>query len=251
MTQTVLFQHGLGGGEDQVSQNWPTDTSARRVTIPSQGHDDTPIGTASPFSIQMFAEDAIRALNPTTKIIAGGISMGAAIALYLACHHPEKVAALILVRPAWSFTPAPANMKPIAEIAELLKNHGPSAARTIFEASKTAQNLRNESQDNLTSMLSYLDRTNAVAFADVLHDIATGDPQVSETDVSLLKMPCLIIANDNDAIHPIRRAQELANTISNSDYIEVTPKALSKERHQSEIRAEISKFLSQISERQS
>lgn len=246
--QTVLFQHGLGGGEAQVAQNWPEKTAAKRITIPCRGHDETPIGTDRPFTIPMFAEDAMQALDKTPTFVAAGISMGAAISLYLACRHPQRVRALILVRPAWSFRFAPENMKPVAEIANLLKKHTPFEARRIFTDGQTAKRLTKESPDNLASLMSYTDHANATAFADILHDIAVRDPGINEADLAGIKAPCLVIANDNDSIHPVSCAKELANRIPNSQYIEVTPKSFAREQHQSEIRTAIAEFLIQNSE---
>ncbi|WP_367118867.1 alpha/beta fold hydrolase, partial [Mesorhizobium sp.] len=72
------------------------------------------------------------------RFVAGGISMGAAIVMRLACRHPDRVAGLLLVRPAWIFGSAPANMRPNAEVAGLILDHGPDIARTIFAQSQTA-----------------------------------------------------------------------------------------------------------------
>ncbi|TJW41743.1 MAG: alpha/beta hydrolase, partial [Mesorhizobium sp.] len=76
--------------------------------------------------------------------VAGGISMGAAIALRLACRLPDRVAGLLLVRPAWIFDCAPVNLRPIAEVARLILGHGPDKARAIFAQSETAARLQRE-----------------------------------------------------------------------------------------------------------
>ena len=47
-----------------------------------------------PFSFAMFADDVLAAADQAglDRFVAGGISMGAAIALRLACRHPDRVA---------------------------------------------------------------------------------------------------------------------------------------------------------------
>lgn len=247
MTQIVLFQHGLGGDDAQVAQNWPDGTAARRATVTCRGHGDTPLGPDRPFSIPMFADDALQAVSGHDRFVAAGISMGAAMSLYLACHHPKRVSALILVRPAWEFTASPANMAPIAEIAALLRRLPADEARAAFAASETAARLGQQAPDNLASLLGYADRPNASAFAEVLADIAAGSPGVTRGEVAALDLPTLIVANDHDAIHPTAWAETLAATIAGARFIRVTAKALDRNRHQMEVRAAIAGFLAELS----
>ncbi|WP_292451967.1 alpha/beta fold hydrolase, partial [Mesorhizobium sp.] len=168
----VVFQHGLGGGEAQVAQTCPT--GFRRITLECRGHGGSGFGERRPFSFEMFADDVLAAADRAglDRFVAGGVSMGAGIALRLAHRHPERVAGLILVRPAWTFSPAPRNMQPVAEIAELILFHGPEKARAIFAQSETAARLNREAPDNLASLLGYFARPDAKAFARVLADIA-------------------------------------------------------------------------------
>lgn len=243
MTSTVVFQHGLGGGREQVAQNWPAGTGFEPLTLPCRGHDGMPLGAERPFSIPMFAADVLAAAPGA--FVAAGISMGAAIALHLACHQPARVRALVLVRPAWDFTAAPPNMQPIAEIAELLLHLPAEAAAARFRATATGMRLAVESPDNLASLLGYALRPDARGFAQVLHDIATGSPGVSKAQVQALRLPCLIIGNEADAVHPMACAEVLAETIPHARLIRVAPKAQDRLRHHAEICAAIAAFLSE------
>lgn len=243
MTNTVVFQHGLGGDAAQVAQNWPAGTGFRRITQPCQGHDGTPLGPERPFSIPMFAGDVLA--KAPEDFVAAGISMGAAIALNLACHHPERVRALILIRPAWTFFATPPNMQPIAEIATLLQDLPPDEAGAAFRSSATGQRLAAESPDNLAALLGYTSRPEARAFAQVLLDIATQPPGVSLQQVQALQLPCLIIGNEMDAVHPMSSAETLAMTIPKARLIRVAPKAQDRPRHHAEICAAIAAFLAE------
>ena len=245
MTGIVVFQHGLGGGADQVAQNWPEGTGLRRVTYPCAGHDGAPLGTQRPFSIPLFAEDVLKSTGDSEPFVATGISMGAAIALYLACHHPDRVRSLILIRPAWCFSAAPANMQPIAEMAGLLAHMAPPDAAAAFRAGATGQRLARDCPDNLASILGYADRPDAGEFAQVLRDIAAGHPGVTEAEVAALHLPCLIVGTDDDIIHPLFCAEALARTIPNARFVQVTPKSCARDRHQAEVRAAIAAFLSE------
>lgn len=242
----VLFQHGLGGSEAQVAQVFPDDGNWRRITTECRGHGASTSGTARPFSIAMFAADIIAVADHLglDRFVAGGISMGAAIALHLAKACPDRVAGLVLVRPAWAFERAPENMQPIREVAELIKSHPLREARAIFEASETADRLRSEAPDNLASLQGYFDRPDIIAFADVLADIAADATGVSEADAARIRLPTLVIGNRMDAIHPMQTAESLANAIPEARFIEAPAKATDPAAHSAAVRTAIRHFLS-------
>ncbi|TIS46927.1 MULTISPECIES: alpha/beta fold hydrolase [Mesorhizobium] len=239
----VLFQHGLGGGEAQVAQTFPA--GFRRITLECRGHGGSGLGERRPFSFEMFADDVLAAADQAglDRFVAGGVSMGAAIALRLACLHPRRVAGLILVRPAWTFSPAPPNMQPIAEVAELILDHGTDKGRTIFAQSETAARLYREAPDNLSSLLGYFDRPDAKAFAQVLANIAGDGPGVSERDAAALDIPALVIGNEIDAVHPLSTAYTIAAAIPDAVFAEITPKARDSAKHFGELHEQISSFL--------
>ncbi|TGP68130.1 alpha/beta fold hydrolase, partial [bacterium M00.F.Ca.ET.227.01.1.1] len=85
----------------------------------------------------MFADDVMNAADAAgmERFVAGGISMGAAIALHLAARHPDRVSGLVLVRPAWTFDVAPQNMQPYVEVAELIRRLPLAEARAAFASS--------------------------------------------------------------------------------------------------------------------
>ncbi|MBZ9848138.1 alpha/beta hydrolase [Mesorhizobium sp. CA14] len=239
----VVFQHGLGGGEAQVSQTFPL--GFRRITLECRGHGGSGFGERRPFSFEMFADDVLAAADRAglDRFVAGGVSMGAGIALRLACRHRQRIAGLVLVRPAWTFSPAPQNMQLIAEAAGLILEHGTGKGRAIFAQSESAARLYREAPDNLSSLLGYFDRPDANAFAQVLADIASDGPGVSERDVAALAIPALVVGNAMDAVHPLSSAYALAAAIPNATFAQVTPKAADCKKHFNELHAQIATFL--------
>jgi pimeloyl-ACP methyl ester carboxylesterase len=240
-----LFQHGLGGDRAQVAQAFDDRSPWRRITIECRGHGASAIGTSRPFSIAMFADDVLAAADRlgVDRFVAGGISMGAAIALRLAVNAPSRVLGLVIVRPAWTFSKAPANMAPIREIASLIKSRPLAEARAAFAASPTAERLAKEAPDNLASLTGYFDRPDATAFADVLADIAA-DGGVSRRQAASLLPPTLVIGNREDAVHPLAAARLLADTIPGATFVEVLSKARDKDAHFFAVRSAIANFLS-------
>jgi pimeloyl-ACP methyl ester carboxylesterase len=241
----VVFQHGLGGGEAQVAQAFPAHAGFRRVTLECRGHGTSDLGSSRPFSLSMFADDVVAAADQAglERFVAGGISMGAAIAMHLACRRPDRVAGLMLVRPAWIFDSAPVNLRPIIEVAGLILGHGPDRARAIFTQSKTAARLQREAPDNLASLFGYFNRPDAAPFAQVLADIAGDGPGVSESDAAALGIPTLVIGNTLDAVHPLPAAHTLADVIPGAIFAEIPSKALDSVRHFAELQAQITAFL--------
>ncbi|TRC79600.1 alpha/beta hydrolase [Mesorhizobium sp. WSM4307] len=242
---SVVFQHGLGGDANQVAQNFPDQPSCRRLTVECRAQGGSSAGSKRPFSIAMFADDVLAAADAAglDRFVAGGISMGAATALRLAARHPERVLGLVLVRPAWAFDAAPQNMRPYTEVAELIRRLPLAEARDAFESSATSARFRAEAPDNLASLLGFFARENATVFAEVMQAIANDGPGVTQAAAARLAIPSLVIGSDIDLVHPLATARELAETIPNAAFVEVTPKAADKDRHFAEIRAAIGGFL--------
>ncbi|MGY2994216.1 alpha/beta fold hydrolase [Mesorhizobium sp. URHB0026] len=241
----IVFQHGLGGDAAQVALNFPDSPSRRRLTIECRAQGGSSAGGKRPFSIAMFADDVLAAAAAAgmERFVAGGISMGAAIALHLAAHHPDRVTGLVLVRPAWTFGAAPRNMRPYVEVAELISRLPLDEARDAFASSATATRFRSEAPDNLASLLGFFARDNATVFAEVMQAIANDGPSVTRATATGLAIPTLVIGSGIDLIHPLATARELAETIPGAVFAEVTPKAVDKDRHFTEIRAAIGGFL--------
>ncbi|MBZ9708272.1 alpha/beta hydrolase [Mesorhizobium sp. ESP7-2] len=241
----IVFQHGLGGDAAQVAQNFPDGPSRRRLTIECRAQGGASAGSSRPFSIAMFADDVLAAADAAgmERFVAGGISMGAAIALHLAARHPDRVSGLVLVRPAWAFDAAPGNMQPYVEVAELIDRLPLDEARAAFASSATATRFRREAPDNLASLLGFFARDNATVFAEVMQAIANDGPGVTRAEAASLAMPTLVIGSGVDLVHPLATARELANTIPGAAFAEVTPKATDKNSHFAEIRAAIGGFL--------
>jgi len=241
----VVFQHGLGGDAAQVAQNFPDSPSYRRLTVECRAQGGSGAGGKRPFSIAMFADDVLATADAAglDRFVAGGVSMGAAIALRLAARHPDRVLGLALVRPAWAFDAAPQNMRPYTEVADLIRRLPLAEARDAFASSATSARFRAEAPDNLASLLGFFARENAAIFAEVMQAIANDGPGVTRAQAASLAIPTLVIGSGIDLVHPLATARELAEAIPNAVFAEVTPKATDKDRHFAEIRTAIGGFL--------
>ncbi|MDB5523740.1 MAG: putative hydrolase or acyltransferase of alpha/beta superfamily [Rhizobium sp.] len=240
----VVFQHGLGGDRHQVADSFPDRIACRRITLECRGHGLSGFGPTDRYSIGSFAEDVLAVADSLGlgRFAVGGISMGAAIALRLAVTHPQRISALMLVRPAWITEPAPENMHPFMEAAQLMRAHGRDG-RDIFSRSQTGLRLAAEAPDNLASLLGFFDRDDLPRLADLLEAIALDGPGVSEQQLTALDMPVLVVGHACDLVHPLDHARGLAAMIPDAHFAEITPKAVDKTRYTAELRAATGAFL--------
>jgi pimeloyl-ACP methyl ester carboxylesterase len=235
----VLFQHGLGADQAQCAEAFPRGPGLRRLTL------DCPAHSRRPYSIAGFAADVLAACDArgVHRFVAGGISMGAAIALHLAVRAPNRVIGLALVRPAWLWDAAPVTMRPYAEVAAALRAHGSIAGRAIFAGSATAAYLARAAPDNLASLLGFFDRPDALGLADLLADIACDGPGVTPVQAAALCVPTLVIGQERDEVHPLAVARALAEAIPGAAFAKVTPKGIDKPRHLGDLQAKLGTFL--------
>ncbi len=241
----MLFQHGLCGNAGQAREAFPAETRFRRVTVEMCGHGRSQAGDPGRFSIAQFTDDLIAFIETRldAPVVIGGISMGAALCLRLAVLRPDLVRGLILVRPAWAFAAAPENLIPNIEVGRALQSEIPEETRRQFLAGKTAAQLREAAPDNLASLTGFFERQPTVVTAALLTTISVDGTGVSANQASALGVPCRVIAQARDKVHPLALAQELAASIPGADFVEITPKAVYKAAYARDLRAAIASFL--------
>jgi pimeloyl-ACP methyl ester carboxylesterase len=244
----VVFQHGLCGDAAQTAEAFPDVAGFQRITLECRGHGASEAGDPSAFSIATFSDDLIAFIEAEGlgPCVVGGISMGAAISLRIAATRPDLVRGLVLSRPAWAVEAAPVNMAPNAEVGALISRHEAGKARTLFEQSAMAADLAANAPDNLASLRGFFAREPIDVTAALLSRISADGPGVSEGQASGISVPCLILANRRDAIHPMHLAERLAGLIPRARLVEVVPKADGRARHIAESRAAFGTFLREI-----
>jgi pimeloyl-ACP methyl ester carboxylesterase len=236
----VFFQHGLCGTAAQTQEAFPTDPRFQLNTLECRGHGASEIGPYTDISIKTFANDV--AAHIKQPRIIGGISMGAAISLHLAVHKPHLVKALVLARPAWLIDNAPSNMQPNMDVGQMLKDHPPEIAKEKFLNSPLGQLLKETAPDNLASLLTFFTREPIADTAALLTKISADGPGVTEQQVRAINIPTLIIATEQDYIHPLSHAEALHGLIPNSRLAVITPKGVDKQRYVLEFQSTLLKF---------
>jgi pimeloyl-ACP methyl ester carboxylesterase len=197
------------------------------------------------FSIAAFADDVAAAIAATSRqpVIAGGISMGAAIAMRLACTRPELVKALVIARPAWTFAPAPANMTPNLEVGRILARPPQAGEVEDFLASPTARRLAAEAPDNLASLTGFFRRMPRAVTAELLTRISLDGPGMTEAQLAALDLPTLVIGHEEDVVHPMAHAHALASVIPGARLVEIPPKTRGLAAYQDAFRLALARFI--------
>lgn len=241
----LVFQHGLCGDARQVAEAMAGLAPQRWTCVECPGHGASDLDPDP--SIASFAGH-VAALAETLggPVVLGGISMGAAIATRLAVTRPDLVRALVLVRPAWVIKAAPPNMAPNAEVGALLERLPPDPARKTFAASTTASHLAREAPDNLASLMGFFDRAPQADTARLLTAISADGPGITEADLAALRLPALVCATSEDAIHPAAHAETLARLIPQARLVHLPPKARDKPAHLAALAATMRQFLKEI-----
>jgi pimeloyl-ACP methyl ester carboxylesterase len=241
----VLFLHGLCGDARQTAEVFPRDEAWRRITLEARGHGSSDAGDLTALSIATFAQDAAELIEARgiAPVIAGGISMGAAIAMRLAVTRPELLRGLIVARPAWSTVAAPANMRPNAEVGALLNQMSRDKARQYFMQGETARRLAKEAPDNLASLQGFFSREPQSVTAALLMAISADGPGVTHDQLNAIAIPTLVIGHSDDHVHPLSMAEEISAAIPHARLVRITAKAHNKSRYVSDFQTAMHDFL--------
>ena len=242
----VLWQHGLGADRSQPAEVFPALSHIRRITLECRGHGQSELGDPDRISIASFADDAISLLDHLgiSKAIVGGISLGAAIALRLAAFHSDRVSGLILARPAWIDGPSP-TLAPYKEVARLLQEASVEKGESLFAQSKELHEVSAISPDNAQSLQWFFKRPNHESTILLLAKISQDSPSINEA-FNRITVPTLIIANDQEFVHPIAYARELARAVPQASLQIITSKTISRTAYVEEFRSALTTFLNRL-----
>ena len=241
-----VFQHGLGA---DVSQPFSFFTGGHRgirlLSLDCRAHGQTrPVGPEEKISIASFADDVVAFMDfrKVEKAVVGGISMGAAVALNIALRYPDRVRGLVLQRPAWLDQPLPDNLRVLARIGELIRDHGVEQGKKIFMESPEYAVLQKQSLEAAASNLAQFDHPRAQETVVRLLRIPNDAPCTGRAWKSI-RVPTLVLATRMDPVHPFSFGESLAREIPKANFVEITSKAISITRHPVEARAHIEDFL--------
>jgi pimeloyl-ACP methyl ester carboxylesterase len=253
-----VFQHGIGGDVSQPAGLCRPPKGVRLLCLDARAHGQTqPLGDPSALTFDAFGDDLVAWLDHLglARAIIGGISMGAGVALNVAVRYPERVAGLVLSRPAWLDGPMPPeNVACYATIARLLRpvsaasdpDHALRSAVAEFEASDEYRGLLAHSPDTTQSLRGQLTNERAVAAVARLERLPADRPLAALRDAGAIRVPALVLAHRQDPIHRFAFGEALARAIPRARLVELTPKSIARERHAAEVQHCLEAFLSRF-----
>ena len=246
--QPVLWQHGLGAPLDQPVEVFPQDTGLQRITLMCRGHGASALGDPSRLSIAQLADDALALLDHLgiEQAAVGGISLGAAIALRLASLNAVRVTKLVLARPAWVDAPSIARQHGYRVAARYLDTYGAEEGAERFRASPEFLEVKAASPDNAASLIGFFKRLRPDTTIALLSRIPLDWPGVNRAQIARIRRPALIIGNDQDYVHPLAYARELAGLIPGARLSEITSKTIDRTAYVAEFRDALVGFLPDV-----
>ena len=131
--------------------------------------------------------------------------MGAAIAADLAARATIAIRAMLLVRPAWRWSPNPPNLAPLPVIGRLLHHYPPPQARHLFTDTSEYAAVARTSPAAARALLNHFDDPDAARRWRRLVAIPADAPSAP-----LSAPPTRVLGAGQDPVHPLQIAGVVA-----------------------------------------
>jgi len=248
--QDLLFLHGLAADASQSVQALADLPGYRLIVVDMPGHGRSPLSLARSLDAQVsfkaYTEiaEALLAHLGVQSVVAGGISMGAGIALSLALSRPELVTALLLVRPAWLDRPGQPQLGVIEDIGNWIGCAGAQAAAKRLRNHPVYLKALAQNPNCAASIMGAVGRAQATEAAAVLPAMVADQPFARIAALNKCTVPALVVGNNADPLHPAMIARETSGALANGEYFHAPPKYLEPQAHQAAVLDSIQTFLS-------
>ena len=237
-----LFQHGLGARLEQPQGLLSEIEGVELISMDCPGHGQSPLPAEKRPSFSWYTQ-LLHELSEDLQIektIVGGISMGAGISIRLALTHPEKVKALVLVRPAWLDTPTPENLSILLTAAGYM---GSPTGKDEFQQEEAFIKIKKELPLAAQSVMGVFASSQREEIPLVLQSMVGDAPFQAIEELKQIQVPCLIIGNDDDPLHPFSMAETLSAHISGSQLKKVVSRYIDNAQHKTTLTQIVSTFI--------
>ncbi|MEZ5040160.1 MAG: alpha/beta hydrolase [Saprospiraceae bacterium] len=239
------FQHGLGSNLQQPQALLAGLEKVQLISMDCPGHGEAPLIESTPPSFNHYADQLLALMDElkVEKAIFGGISMGAGISLNVALRYPERVKALVLIRPAWLDQGSPENLAILLEAAPFI---GQKNGLATFEQRPNFKRIQQLLPNAAQSVLGVFAPTQRAEIPLVLENMIKDRPFSDLKALENIHHPCLIIGNEDDPLHPIDMAERIHQCISGSQCVNVISRYVDDAQHGAAVNQLVSKFITDL-----
>ncbi|MBN9492297.1 alpha/beta hydrolase [bacterium] len=249
----VVFGHGLLGRIEDLQRYFegldPLLAQVRLLAYDARGHGESG-GPESPaaYTWETLGRDMSSMIGfaGRERAIVGGVSMGAASAIWLAVERPERVKALVAMMPPPLGFPAmrtPGEQRAITALdflASAVENYG---IETAIEVVKAVPGFGADAGD-ADERAAWLRSQNPLTLKYAIRGLIDATPHDPEC-YSRIKVPTIVFGHEGDDLHPMRAAKLLADRVPGSHLLE-GPTADYWMTHKDEVLRELEGFLARV-----
>lgn len=239
------FQHGLGSNLHQPQGLLAGLENVQLISMDCPGHGEAPLIEGALPSFNHYADQLLALMDElkVEKAIFGGISMGAGIALNVALRFPERVKALVLIRPAWLDQDSPENLAILLEAAPFI---GQEDGLANFEQRPNFKHIQRILPKAAQSVLGVFAPTQRAEIPLVLENMIKDRPFSDLKALEHIQQPCLIIGNGDDPLHPFEMAESIHQRISGSQCVNIMSRYVDEAQHGAAVNQLVSKFITDL-----
>lgn len=241
----LVFLHGLGASRAQAQAAVAAVEGVESLTIDAPAHGGS-AASIVPLNFGAFAHAVVDLLDgfDIGTAIFGGISMGAGISLRIARDFPDRVSALVLVRPAWTNQAARPHLDIVADIGEWVTSHGVGVARKLLSFDERYQLMVECEPLAAASVANAIDGVAKTGRPEVLSAMVDSSPVDDLCELADVGQPAMVISTEHDRLHPVPIAEAVAAALPNATSLLAPPRYLEPEAHQDFLTHAINSFIS-------
>ena len=215
----VVLAHGLTATRRYVVMGSRALERAghRVVAYAARGHGASAPAASGDYSYDALAGDLLAVLDDRglERAVLAGASMGAHTLLRLALDHPERVAGLVVITPAYvpEATTAPQRLARWARLAAGLREGGVDGFLAAGDFSSMTEDWLETVTRVIRQRLSYHERPEAVA--DALEAVPRSRPMPDLQALTGLSQPAVVVGSRDEAdpSHPLATARLYAELL--------------------------------------
>ena len=241
----VVFQHGLTADSSQISRLLGSVSNIKLVSMDCPGHGNSILEKGKEISFNKYTDLLVKLMRHLgiEKAIIGGLSMGSGIAINMALRYPGLVSGLILLRPAWLDSSSPDNLAIIQKATEYINKPN---GKSNFEKLDEFKRMKADVSAAAESVLGVFNPQQQNVLPHVINSMVGDCPFKKMEDLYNINVPCLILANDDDPLHPYFMARRLYSKLKGANLKKVTSRYINADLYKEQVARSVEDFLNDI-----